>query len=143
MHNGAAIVLMIALALGLAGRPADGSSVQARRLDARIGRPNPDLYRSIRDAKDWENPYLVIHRDGIEGVVKRAVGRRTVAAADLERMLIELPITAWPYGRVVAVQEIGIRAGDGSDDKPVADNLRAALAILKELDVIADRWPTG
>jgi hypothetical protein len=48
----------------------------------------------------------------------------------LQQALIELPVAAWPYGRVVAVQEISIRNGDGSDDRPIAHNLEAALAIL-------------
>ena len=29
---------------------------------------------------------------------------------------------AWPYARVVAVQESGVRFADGSDDQPIADN---------------------
>ena len=46
------------------------------------------------------------------------------------------------HARVAAVQENSIRAGDRSDDKPIADNLEAALAILKKLDVTVDRWPS-
>jgi hypothetical protein len=118
-------------------------SVQTGRLDPRIGAAAPQRYKSIRDAQGWENPCLVIRRDGIEVIVRRVPpSRQTVAAADLERTLIGLPITAWPYGSVAAVQEISIRAGDRSDDKPIADNLEAALATLKKLDVTADRWPS-
>jgi hypothetical protein len=133
-------VLLIGAASPLAG-PMQSGSVQTGRLDPRIGAAAPQRYKSIRDAKDWENPYLVIRRDGIEVIVKRLPsGRQTVAVADLERTLIGLPVTAWPYGRVAAVQENSIRAGDRSDDKPIADNLEAALAILKKLDVRVDRW---
>jgi hypothetical protein len=53
-----------------------------------------------------------------------------------------LPVTAWPCGRVAAVQENGVRAAGGSDDGPIADNLRAALVTLRKLDVTVNRWPS-
>ena len=135
-----AVVLWIGAASALTGTMQSGS-VQSGRLNPRIGPAAPDRYKSIRDAKDWENPYLVIRRDGIEVIAKGlASSRKTVAAADLEHTLIELPLTAWPYGRVVAVQEVGIRAADRSDDKLIADNLEAALAILKKIKATVDRW---
>ena len=110
-------------------------------MDSRIGAAAPQGHRSIRDAKDWENPYLVIRREGIEVIAKPlSSGRQTVAAADLQQTLIALPVTAWPYGRIAVVQEISIRTG--GDEKPIADNLKAALAILEKLDVMVDRWPS-
>ena len=119
-------------------------TIESGRLDPRIGAPAPQRYASVRDAKDWENPYLLIRRDGIEVIAKQLPsGRKTVAAADLERTLIGLPVTAWPYGRVTAVQENGLRAAGGSDDEPIADNLRAALATLRKLDVTVNRWPSA
>ena len=112
-------VLLICAASPLAG-PMQSVSVQTVRLDPRIGSAAPPRYKSIRDANDWENPYLVIRRDGIEVMVKRLPSSRTtVAAADLARTLIGLPVTAWPYGRVVAVQEVSIREADRSDDKSI------------------------
>jgi hypothetical protein len=135
-----AVILLICAARPLTG-PMQSGSAQTGRLNPRIGPAAPEWYKSIRDAKDWKNPYLVIRRDGIEVIVKTlASSGKTVAAADLEQTLIALPVTAWPYGRVVAVQEVSIRAGDRSDDKPIADNLEAALAILKRLEVTVDRW---
>jgi hypothetical protein len=123
--------------------PMQSGSVQTGRLDPRIGAAAPQRYASVRDAKDWENPYLVIRRDRIEVIAKQLPsGRKTVAAADLERTLIELTVTAWPYGRVAAVQENSVRAAGGVDDKSIADNLRAALATLRKLDVTVNRWPS-
>jgi hypothetical protein len=134
------VLTMCAVGL-LAGFPWQKDS---ERLNPRIGRANPQQYGSIRDAKDWKNPYLVIRRDGIEVIASGLLsGRRTVAPTDLERALIDLPVTAWPYGRVVAVQEIGIRAADRSDDKPIADNLDVTLATLKTLQVTVERWPSA
>jgi hypothetical protein len=57
---------------------------QAGRLNPRIGLTNPQEYKSIRDAKDWETPCLAIRREGIEVIAKGLPsGRQTVAATDL------------------------------------------------------------
>jgi hypothetical protein len=118
-------------------------SVLTGQLDPRIDAAAPQRYASVRDAKDWANPYLVIRRDGIEVIARKLPsGRKIVATADLERTLIGLPVTAWPYGRIAAVNEQGLREADGRDDKPIADNLEKALATLRRLDVTADRWPS-
>jgi len=138
----AALLLAICTASVLAGRLVQNDSAETGRLNSRIGPADPQRYKSIRDAKDWANPYLVIRRDGIEVISKGLPsGRRTVASPDLRRTLIELPVTAWPYGRVVVVQDIGIRAADQSDEQPIADNRKVTLAILKTLQVTVERWP--
>jgi hypothetical protein len=140
---GAAVVLMI-YAASVAERPVQNEPVQRGRLSSRIGPANREEYKAIRTAKDWENPYLVIRKDGIEVIAKGlSSGRKTVTAADLQRTLIDLPVTAWPYGRVVAVQEIGIRAADRSDEQPIADNWNMTLALLKTLQVTVERWPSA
>jgi len=140
---GALVGILLIGAVSLPAGRMQFSSVQARRLDKRIGPAAAQKYRSVRDAKDWENPYLVVGRDGIEVIVRRLPSSRTtVAAVDLEPILVGLPISAWPYGRVAAVQEVGIREPDRSDDKSIAANLEAVLAILKKLDITVDRWPS-
>jgi len=130
---------------GIEGGPfVHRSAEQAlKSLDARIGQANIRLYRSIRDEKDWKNPKLVIRREGIEVIASGVSAPRIVSPADLKQALIALPLNGWPYGRVVAVSEIGIREPDRSDDKAIADNLQATLAILKGLNVTADRWPSA
>ena len=81
---GAALVLTIGAASALAGRPVQNDSVQAGRLDARIGPANPERYKSIHHAEKWQNPILVIRQDGIEVISKGLPsGRRTVASTDL------------------------------------------------------------
>ncbi len=141
-HTIVAIVVLFTSASGALPARSQESVPQTRQLDSRIGPAVPERYKSIRDAKDWANPFLVVRRDGIEVVSKGlASGRKTVRPADLERTLIELPLTAWPYGKVIPVSESSLRNPDRSDDKPIAENLEAALAILKELGVTVERWP--
>ena len=141
---GAALVLTFGAASALAGRPLQNDSVYAGRLDARIGPAKPQRYKSIHDAKDWRNPILVIRADGIQVISKRLPsGERTVAPTDLRRTLIDLPVTAWPYGRVAAVQDIGLHPADLSDGPAITNNRNATLAILKTLEVTVEGWPSA
>jgi len=106
---GVALLLTISTASVVAGWPVQNDSVETGRLNSRIGPANRQRYESIRDAKKWRNPILVIRADGIQVISKTLPsGERTVAPTDLRRTLIDLPVTAWPYGTVVAVQEIGL-----------------------------------
>ena len=134
--------VLAACATGAISSAQQSRSVQTARLDARIGPADAQRYEPIRDGRDWQNPFLVIHRDGVEISSKRPEGRVRVAVADVDHALIGLPVAAWPYGRVVAVKEISLRAPDRLDDKPIADNLRATLDILNRLGVTVERWPT-
>jgi hypothetical protein len=68
--------------------------------------PDPKKYHSVRDAKDWKNPYLIVRRDGIEILGMTPVGR-AIAVESVPGVLDRLPDSAWPYGLVVAVQDKG------------------------------------
>lgn len=128
----------------LAAQSAQNGSIQTGQLNSRIGPANPQRYKSIHDAKNWQNPILIIRQDGVEVISKSLPsGRRTVASTDLRRTLIDLPVTAWPYGSVVAVQDIGLRAADFSDAQPIEDNRKGALSILKSLHITVEGWPTA
>ena len=117
---------------------------QPERLHPNIAAADRQKYKSINDAKLWRNPYLVIKADGIE-VISRAIpsGRKTVQAADLVRTLIDLPVDAWPYGKVVAVQDTGIRAADRSNDEAIRRNHEAVAAALESLAIEIELWPSA
>jgi hypothetical protein len=141
---GAALVLTISAASVFVGRPMQNDTVEAGRLNGRIGPANPQRYKSVHDARKWENPILVIRAEGVQ-VISQGLrsGERTVAPTDLRRTLINLPVTAWPYGRVVVVQDIGVRAADLSDGPAIDTNRKVTLAILKTLKVTVERWPSA
>jgi len=96
-----------------------------------------ELYKSVRDASEWENPYLIIGPDavvvlGVEGMVP---------PGELPIALAALPKEAWPYGRIVAVQEVGIMSRD--DSERIGETLRQTLMILEELDIEVSKWPSS
>jgi hypothetical protein len=118
-----------------------GSTAPAGGLDPRIKPAVAQRYKAVRDARKWENPYLMVGADSIVVRAKGLAGLKIIPVEELEQTLMELPVTAWPYGKVVAVQENGDRA-DRSDDKPIADNVAAARATLKKLGLTFDKWPS-
>ena len=93
-------------------------------------------YAGVQSAKDWKNPYLVVHAMGVE-----LVGGEQVQMDDLERTLAAIPLSSWPYGRVVAVQQTGINSP--TFEKQIQENVKKVLNILKELGISAESWPSA
>jgi hypothetical protein len=114
------------------------------RLNVNIPAAVRAKYRGIQDPRDWLNPIITIRAEGIE-VGRRGTPSRlkTVPASELKTFLVSLPVSAWPYGRVVLGSDIGIREGDESDDQPIRRNHDAAEQVLKALDVEIDWWPSA
>ncbi len=105
-----------------------------------IPAPKPGYMGNIRDAKDWPNPYIIVCQEGyVLNVPGRPRGEERYGLIVLEKLLLGLPRECWPLGRVVAVQEQGIRA----NDLAVQGNLEALLNLLNSDKVKADRWPSG
>jgi len=136
-----ALKTRLLLGLSLVAAPHMGCAQTSRSLQVRIPRPDPQKYRSVRDAKDWKNPYLIVRRDGIEILGMTPVGR-AIAVESVPGMLERLPDSAWPYGLVVAVQDIGIVSG-GADLANIEANRTKLLNLLKRLGVAVDRWPSA
>src|SRR6266403_3920703 len=104
-----------------------------RSLQSRILKADPKKYHSVQDAKDWKNPYLIVRRDGIEIVGMTPVGR-AITVESVPGVLERLPASAWPYGLVVAVQDIGILSGK-TDLAHIEANRTKLLNLLKELGI--------
>src|SRR5437879_4994072 len=94
------------------------------------------LYAKVRDAKDWRNPYLVV---GAGDVQVLNVG--TTEIDQLKTVLEKLPKKAWPYGRVVALQEQALRSGN--DNEKIKKNLEKVLTVLKAADIKVELWPSA
>ena len=109
------------------------------RLPARIPPANPVKYQRVRDASNWNNPYLVISSEGFD--LRFSGGQTHGPLSILARTIVGLPDSAWPYGRVLAASESGVQSADSSE--LIKRNKEQADKILKELGVTVDWWPSA
>ena len=119
--------------------------------------PSKSRYLAIRSLTVWENPYITVQGKmltlhvtladanttdlGVGGIL-RPVGARhqdlNIRTDDLPTALNAVPQTAWPYGRVVAIEE--------AHDVPVSArpqvrrNMEAAMNLLNDLGMVVYEW---
>lgn len=111
-------------------------------LKNRIPPANPAKYRSVADAREWQNPYLMVQAKGIDaGPISAAMKTPTMAPAEAIAYLERLPTIAWPYGLVVAVSENGVRAP--GDDARIKKNREELVRLLEEAGVKVEFWPSA
>jgi hypothetical protein len=117
--------------------------------------PSKNLYMAVHSLGDWQNPYFTIPAGIVTvhvlladantstldpGGVLRPVGARRqdldVRVEDLPAALNAIPANAWPYGRVIAVEEAhNIPAADLPQ---VRRNMEAAMQMLNDLGIVVD-----
>lgn len=67
--------------------------------------------------KNWRNPYLIVRPDGVALLDVADSAEIVLKPDELLPALAKLPVSNWPYGRVVAATENGVI---GSDQDRVA-----------------------
>ena len=111
--------------------------LQAEDLDLRIAPAQAAVFAEIRDAHEWGNPVHSYRSNRHRSAFGCDSGRPYQGASpripnDAE---IRLPVSAWPYGRVVAGQGASIAGRD--DREAIARNRRAVEQILESLGVVS------
>jgi hypothetical protein len=102
---------------------------------------SPEKYRGMIDMKGWQNPYLIIKADGVALLDTGNHEERLLKPAEVTQALAKLPPSAWPYGRVVAVTENGVRAA--GDDVPIRKNRAMVAGALETLHVLINWIPSA
>jgi len=64
-----------------------------------------------------------------------------VRVDELRRLLVGLPISAWPYGRVVLATDAGL-VGSLDDFELIKRNRDEVAQVLKALAIEANWWPS-
>ena len=113
---------------------------ELRALRPEIKTADPAQYKAVRNLKDWQNPYLIVGPEGVE-VRARGAQSRIVPVTALTGVLVNLPVSAWSYGRVVAVSGPSITNSPDNQKQATDANMKAVLEMLKSLDVEANSWP--
>jgi hypothetical protein len=95
-------------------------------------------YTNARDMKSWRNPYLVVRVDGVALLDVSNNEQQIVNPDKLAEALASLSSSAWPYGRVVAIQEIATTGSE--DDKAKQRKNRALVAGSLESMKVLINW---
>jgi len=138
--------------------PPRASMVDQERTElAAIPTPLKSHYLGVATASAWQNPFVVVGTDSLKVIVLmgdpnpspvgaggllRPKGARKdieeIEPAKLGEMLSDLPPSAWPYGRVVAIEES--RQPERSDRAAMRRNMENALQTLGNLGVVVNEW---
>ncbi len=122
--------------------------------------PSKNRYLAVRSLTAWENPYITVNGGmltlhvlladanvselGVGTVLRPKAARRqdlNVRVTDLPTALNAVPQNAWPYGRVIAVEE--------AHDAPVnarpaiRRNMETVVRSLSDLGVVVYEWNEG
>ncbi len=141
------------------------SQQQRQTEDARqqmelIPPPSKTRYLAVKSLSNWENPYVTVqggmltlhvmladaNTSGLgEGGLLRPVGARrqdlNIRVGDLPTALNAVPQNAWPYGRVVAVEEA--HNIPKTARVQVRRNMESAMQMLNDLGVVVYEWNEG
>ena len=102
----------------------------------------PEKYRGMVDMKGWRNPYLIIRADGVALLDPDNHLERILKPGELTQALGNLPPAAWPYGRVVAVTENGVR-GSADDSVKIRQNRALVAGTLESMHVLINWIPSA
>ena len=113
---------------------------------------------TVRSLAAWDNPYLTVQQSMLtlhvtiadantsalgEGGLLRPRGARqqslTIRPGELSAALNAVPQNAWPYGRVVALEET--HNTPRSAEAEVRRTLESVMRSLGDLGVVAYEWP--
>ncbi len=101
----------------------------------RVPEPDPTKYPRMEDLPQWKNPQLVVREDGIGLIDLENREIHILKMEQVEAELVSLPISAWPYGRVVLLSQAA--PSDGSEQAKIRlrENRGLLVGTLKNLQV--------
>jgi hypothetical protein len=139
-------------------KAAQQAQASDRELLEQIPPPAKSRYMAIHTRDGWENPFLVVsnktvslrvmnpeppHSSVVPGNLLQPVNARKnlleLRLSDLPEALASLPQNAWPYGRVIAVEE------DPSEVRAnriqIRRNVESTIQVLNNLGIVVYEWP--
>jgi hypothetical protein len=124
-----------------------------REQVAAIPPPAKSRYMAVHSFESWENPYLTVQAGmvelhvtrgdanptsmGVGGMLRPVSARReelNLSMDNLGEAISAVPADAWPYGRVVAVEEA--HKTPASAEPAVRRNMEATIGKLNDLGVV-------
>ncbi len=122
--------------------------------------PSKTRYLAVKSLSSWENPYITVqggmltlhvtvadaNTSGLgEGSMLRPIGARhqnlDIRVGELPAALNAVPHTAWPYGRVIAVEEA--HEAPVNARPQIRRNMESVMRSLGDLGVVVYEWSEG
>jgi len=155
-------VTKVAITAAAAEHQAQARSLERdeQRADlAKIALPTKSRYVDVHEPGAWANPFISFDAQmvnlrvtladanpsqlGQGGLLRPSAARRRevqIRSKDLAAALIALPDDAWPYGRVVAIEESPL--ADRKQRPAIRRQIEAAIQQLNDLGVVVEEWPS-
>jgi hypothetical protein len=135
-------ILLVALSLPACTSRQTAPAPDAATLLQAIPAADQHKYGRVRDMRKWENPYLIIRTDAV-GLLDAADNAEILLKPEelLDR-LAQLPASAWPYGRVVAVAENAVRRSE-QDSVAIRRNKGIVGGILAAAHIAIEWVPSS
>ena len=112
------------------------------RSDPGIRQPMRGLrHVRVRMGDSPANELLVFRKDGVELLDVANSEQRLMKPEDLIQALAQLPASAWPYGRVVAVTQNGLTSP--GDDVLIRKNRALVAGTLESMHVLINWVPSA
>ena len=137
----AAVLVLVSCSAPKSPEPAALEASATARILA-IPPATPEKYRGMVDMKGWRNPYLILRADGVALLDPDNHLERILKPGELTQALGNLPPAAWPYGRVVAVTENGVR-GSADDSVKIRQNRALVAGTLESMHVLIHWIPSA
>jgi hypothetical protein len=98
------LVMMASFSLASCSGPRAQPVPDAETVLEAVAPPDPGKFPPLEETKHWSNPYLVI-RPATVGLLSgvAASEEQILKPEEVLKALAQLPASAWPYGRAVAV----------------------------------------
>jgi hypothetical protein len=135
-------ILLVALLTSFAAcsRKNDASPPDAAARLGFIAPADPSRYPSLQEAKHWSNPYLVVRADNVRLLTDIAANEEQILKpGEVLNALAQLPASAWPYGRAVAIL-LDERQSSSEQDKVALRRNRGIVEGELQDAHVAIRW---
>ena len=98
-------------------------------------------FERVRDMKSWRNPYLIIRTDDVALLDSGDSAEIILKTDEVLSALSRLPASDWPYGRVVAAAENGVRASE--QDRVAIRRNKGIVGGMLQGAHVAVKWVPG
>jgi len=108
----AAVLLLSVSLVACSSQPSVAPAPDPSTVLQAIPPADATRYERIQDMKNWRNPYIIVRTDGVALLDSADNAEIILKPEELLAALARLPASNWPYGRVVAAAENGVRASE-------------------------------